>query len=114
MKQMFMMAAAVLVFVGAGRAEDKPAKKAKGPDLNAVFTKLDADKDGKLSSSEFANATAELKKKKEGETPAKTKTNKMADALFAKLDADKDGKLSKEEFAKVVETMKAMKQDKKK
>lgn len=115
-RMLFAALATLLLAAGSTFADDKAdKKKSKGPDLDAVFTKLDADKDGKLSPTEFATASTELKKKKEGDAAKGTaKSGKLADMLFAKLDADKDGKLSKDEFKKVVETMKAAKQEKKK
>ena len=95
--------------------------KKKGPDLDAVFAKLDTNNDNKLSPAEFAKVKDELHKKKAADPnaaakPAKKagKGNKKLTALFAKLDTNNDGSLSKDEFKKVVEVMKEMKKDKKK
>jgi Ca2+-binding EF-hand superfamily protein len=105
--------AAVLAVSPAARADDKADKKKnknKGPDVEAIFKKIDANNDGKLSPAEFAKAGEELKKKKEGEGAKKAgKGGKHAEALFAKLDTDKNGSLSLDEFRKVVEVMKEMK-----
>ena len=63
------------------QAEDAPKK---APNPQQQFEKLDADKNGSVSSDEFkANA----------KDPAK------AEQQFAKLDADKNGSLSLEEFS---------------
>ncbi len=106
---------AVLLLVPSAGADDKAdKKKKKGPDLAAIFTKLDANKDGKLSPAEFATALAELKKKKEGEAPKNAaKGAKKAGELFTKLDANKDGSLSLEEFKRLPEVLKEMKKKKK-
>jgi hypothetical protein len=109
--------AASLIATPPGRA-DEPAgqkkNKNKGPDIEAIFKKLDADNDGKLSSTEFATAMQELRKKKEGAEAKKPgKGAKRAELLFAKLDADKNGTLSLAEFKTVIEVMKEMKQQKK-
>ena len=109
--------AATLIVTASSRA-DEPAgqkkNKKKGPDIEAIFKKLDADNDGKLSSTEFATAMQELRKKKEGaEAKNPAKGAKRAELLFAKLDADKNGSLSLDEFKTVIEVMKEMKQQKK-
>src|SRR5436305_14927869 len=80
--------------------------KKKGPDLDAVFAKLDANSDGKLSPAEFAKVKDELHKKKaDAAAPKKPgkagKGSKKLAALFAKLDTNNDGSLSKDEFKKV-------------
>jgi Ca2+-binding EF-hand superfamily protein len=110
------LAGLVLLVPSAG-ADDNKAKKKKGPDLDAIFAKIDANKDGKLTPAEFASALAELKKKKEGEQPknaakANAKGGKRAAELFTKLDTNKDGSLSLEEFKRVPEVMKEMKKKK--
>jgi len=109
--------ACVLLLVPAAGADDNKAKKKnKGPDLEAIFDKIDANKDGKLTPAEFAGALAELKKKKDGEAPKKPAKGggKRAAALFAKLDTNKDGSLSKDEFKKLPEALKELKKDKNK
>jgi Ca2+-binding EF-hand superfamily protein len=107
---------AAMILNPVARADDKAEKKKnkkKGPDIEAIFKKLDANNDAKLSPSEFAKVGEELKKKKEGEAAKKPgKGAKMAEALFAKLDADKSGSLSLDEFKKVVAVMKEMKANK--
>lgn len=110
--------AASFLVSSSARADDPAGQKKnknKGPDLEAIFKKLDADNDGKLSSTEFANVMQELRKKKEGaEAKNPAKGAKRAERLFAKLDADKNGTLSLAEFKTVIEVMKEMKQQKKK
>ena len=63
-------------------AEDKPKPEKKKPDPAAQFQKLDADKDGSLSVTEFTGKRDAEKAKK----------------AFDRKDANKDGKLSLEEF----------------
>jgi Ca2+-binding EF-hand superfamily protein len=93
-------------------AEAAKGQKKKGHDVNAMFEKLDADKDGKLSPSEFAKIK-DFMKKKEGQTAKKPgKGDKVINALFAKLDTNKDGYLSKEEFAKLHDIKKSKKNSK--
>src|SRR5262245_41217126 len=117
---LFALAAALFALPVAVRADDAKAdkKKKKGPDLEAVFTKLDTNKDGKLSKDEFSKVKEEIKKKKEADAAAAAKkpakAGKKVDALFTKLDVDKDGSLSKDEFKKLTQVMQEMKKDKKK
>lgn len=100
------------------RADNDAAKKKtkkKGPDIEAIFKKLDANNDGKLSAAEFASVMQELHKKKEGaQTKNPAKAAKRAELLFAKLDADKNGSLSLDEFKNLVAVLKEMKQKKNK
>lgn len=107
----------ILAFAPTARADDKADKKKnkkKGPDIEAIFKKMDTNSDGKLSPAEFAKAGDELRKKKDGEAAKKpAKANRFGEALFAKLDADKNGSLSLEEFRKVREVMKEAKAKKK-
>ena len=63
------------------QAQDAPKK---APNPQQKFEKLDADKNGSVSSDEFK---------------AKAKDSAKADKQFAKLDADKNGSLSLEEFS---------------
>lgn len=103
-----VLVAGCLVGGAFGADEAKKKKKAKGADTTAMFTKLDTDKDGKLSSAEFAKVVDELKAKKpDAAKPAKA--GKKTDAMFTKLDADKNGSLSPEEFKKVLEVRKEAK-----
>jgi Ca2+-binding EF-hand superfamily protein len=117
--RLFTIAAvsAILALSPAARADDKAEKKnkKKGPDIEAIFKKLDTNNDGKLSAAEFAKAGEELRKKKDGEAAKKpAKANRFGEALFAKLDADKNGSLSLDEFRKVIDVMKEMKAKKEK
>lgn len=99
------------------RADDAGKKKAKkkGPDLEAIFKKLDADNDGKISATEFTNVLQELHKKKDNAQPKNpAKAAKKAELLFTKLDADKNGSLSLDEFKTIVAVMKEMKHKKNK
>src|SRR5258708_3029078 len=87
--RLFTIAAltAVLALSPSARADDKAEKKKnkkKGPDIEAVFKKLDANNDGKLSLAEFMRVGEELKKKKEGE-PAKNAGNGSKHCRWTKL-----------------------------
>lgn len=106
------MATGVLLLAPVAAEAAKPKKKKKGPDLAAVFAKLDTDKDQKLTVTEFAKVGSELKKKKPAATDAKKagKAGKKAGTLFTKLDADKNGYLGLDEFKKIGD----VKKDKKK
>lgn len=72
-----------------------PAPK-EGPDRAALFTKADADSDGKLSLQEFLVGWKQ-NERQDGE--------RKADEFFTKADADGNGQLSKEEFRKFHEMM---------
>ena len=63
------------------QAQDAPKK---APNPQQKFEKLDADKNGSVSSEEFK---------------AKAKDPAKADKQFARLDSDKNGSLSLEEFS---------------
>src|ERR1041384_6011748 len=101
--------AAAVLLIPAARAGDDDAKakkkNKKGPDTEAIFAKLDENKDGKLSPAEFTKITDEIMKKKEGADPKKAAKagGKRATELFTKLDTDKNGFLSKEEVGKLPE-----------
>ena len=84
--------------------EDKK-KAASGPE--ALFKKLDANDDGKLSPEEFGKAPEQPKVK--GATKVKAK---KADDHFRRLDADNDGALSLNEFKGIGELKKKTKADK--
>ena len=117
MKPLILTLAALLIAVtGAARADDKAdKKKKKGPDLDTVFAKLDANKDGKLSKDEFSKVMEEIKKKKDDAAAKKpAKGGKMVGQLFTKLDTDKDGSISKDEFKKIHTVIQEIKKDKKK
>ncbi len=78
---------------------DKKATK-PGADFEAMFKKIDANNDGKITKEEFAKLPDEIKAKGEkGERIAQMITKK-SDELFTKLDADKSGDLSMEEAKK--------------
>ncbi len=98
--------AGLLAAAPAAHAGGKPkAGKKKDVGVAALFKKLDANGDGKLSVAEFAKIT-ELGKG----GGAKVKVKK-AEKVFAKLDANGDGVLSLEEFKKIGE-LKKKKKDK--
>lgn len=81
---------------------DKAAKKAKKKvgDLDALFTKLDTDKDKKLSKDEFAKIIDEQKKAPNAKAKKKKKVDAIIDTAFTKLDENKDSSLSLDEFKK--------------
>ena len=82
----WVVLAVLLGFFGttlSGNAADE--KKKKKGDPEAVFKKMDKDKDGSVSEEEFVG-------KREGEKADKAKTQ------FKKLDKNSDGKLSLDEF----------------
>src|SRR5262249_4589224 len=97
------LAAALVVFSdGASAADgDKPEKgKGKGlfQDPEALFKKLDADGNGKISKDEFkklADLLPEAAKEKAGAF-----LEKRGDQMFQRLDANGDGELTLEEFKK--------------
>ncbi|MBO0698136.1 MAG: hypothetical protein J2P46_07065, partial [Zavarzinella sp.] len=68
----------------AGAADKKKAKKAKanGPDVNALFTKLDTNGDGKLSKDEFNAFKGFGKKADSGKEPKGLSATR--DGWFAK------------------------------
>ncbi len=88
-----LFALAGLALLGPDADAAQKGKKKKGGNA-ALFKKLDADGDGKLSPQEFA-AIATLKKK-----GGKAGKGKGLTRLFTKLDTNGDGFLSKKEFAK--------------
>lgn len=90
----------VMVLAAGAGAADEPAgakkkKGGKGPNLEAVFKKMDANGDGKISKDEFADFVSKLGNGKLKDKP------KLIDKLFARADADGDGFLSKDELKKV-------------
>lgn len=96
-------------------------KKDKKPTPEALFQKLDENKDGRLSPAEFTKLKEAKKAGKASKKPAKiakagkkAKGDKKGAKLFAKLDTNKDGYLSLDEFKKLAEAKAAKKKDKKK
>lgn len=76
---------AVTSFAAEGDAPKKPEGDKGKPKMTPeeMFTKKDADKDGKISKEEFLKGSKDAAK---------------SEATFTKKDKDKDGSLSKEEF----------------
>jgi len=109
-----IVTALVLAVSAPARAADEKKKKKQAPDRSAVFTKLDANGDKKLSKEEFAKFTglAEKKPGKEGKEPKGYASHR--DEWFKNLDTNNDGFLSVEEFSKVKEVMAANPAKKKK
>ncbi|MBB5033237.1 EF-hand domain-containing protein [Prosthecobacter vanneervenii] len=85
---------AVTSFAADGDAPKKPEGDKGKPKMTPeqMFTKKDADKDGKLSKEEFLKGAKDAAK---------------AEAAFTAKDKDKDGSLSKEEFTAAPKKKKA-------
>jgi Ca2+-binding EF-hand superfamily protein len=93
---------ALVVLAGSAAADDPPVKgKGKGKGLfqrpEALFKKMDADGDGKISKDEFKDYMA-----KNGPRALRDKPE-LLDRAFDKADADGDGYLSMDEFKALVE-----------
>ena len=85
MKTMLILGAlALTVSFGFSAETEKGADKPK-PDFEKMFSKKDADGDGKVSKEEFLKGAKDAEK---------------AEKAFGRLDKDKDGSLNKEEFVK--------------
>jgi len=85
MKTMLILGAfALTVSVGFSAETEKGAGKPK-QDFEKMFSKKDADGDGKVSKEEFLKGAKDAEK---------------AEKAFGRLDKDKDGSLNKEEFVK--------------
>jgi Ca2+-binding EF-hand superfamily protein len=82
-KYIITLGLALALPLHAEEATAPDAKAKKKPDMEAIFNKKDADKDGFVSKEEFV---------------AKAKDPAKLEPAFAKKDKDADGKLSKEEF----------------
>lgn len=86
--------------------EAKKKKAPKKPDSAAVFAKLDADSDAKMTQEEFtagmktmAKARAEKAGKADEFDAMWEKRSKGVEKRFAKVDANSDGHVTAEEFA---------------
>ena len=103
-----MIMAASMVFGISAIADDSaPAKggehkKGEGWNPEAIFTKMDANNDGKVSKDEYV-ASQEERAKKSGHEMKK----EDIEARFAKMDKDSDGSISKDEWKTATEEMKA-------
>jgi hypothetical protein len=107
-----LVIALALGFAAPARAEDEKKKK-KDPDVSAVFAKLDANSDKKVSKEEF-DAFKGLGTPKPGKENKEPKgIAEMRAEWFKKLDANADGNLTGEEFAKGKEVAAAAKKKKK-
>jgi Ca2+-binding EF-hand superfamily protein len=87
-------------------ADDKPKgdkPKGKHPDPEALFKRLDADNDGKISKEEFAKFADIVREKAKEKGKGKNANGRAADAIFNRLDTNGDGYLSLEEFKKLSE-----------
>jgi hypothetical protein len=95
--------------------QNVPAKS-KRSDVSQLFSKIDADGDGKISKDEFMefkkkidSAMAALLKTQEDATktsatsdPSATDKTSMAEQLFSKFDANNDGSISQDELNSVM------------
>ena len=99
MQRVVSLVAACVLASAAPAADKKPPAGGK-MDLEAVFKRLDADADGKLTKDEFSKL-AERVRAKTGKG-----NGQFADKLFEKLDADSDGTLSLAEFKNLAELRK--------
>jgi len=97
---MLGMTTALVLATAVSGADGDAAPKAKGglKDTDAIFKKIDANGDGKISKEEFRKFFADIAAKS-GKLSADM-ADQIADKLFDKLDANSDGFLSKEEFQK--------------
>jgi len=85
MRKLLSLLALTAVMFGSMSLAAAADQKDQNRDPEAVFKRLDADKDGFLSEKEFLA-------KREGDAATKAKE------VFARLDKDKDGKVTLEEF----------------
>lgn len=110
----FLSLAVILGLAFTVGAADEKKKKKQAPDLTAVFAKLDANSDKKVTKEEFDafKGLATPKPGKEGKEP-----KGIAEARgdwFKKLDANTDNSLTADEFAKVKDAIAARPAKKKK
>ena len=106
----YLSICALLAFCFAGTALGSDDDKGKGKgkraigEPDAMFKKLDANNDGKVSKEEFGklrdNLPGKIKEKANGKG-----TGQLSDRMFDLMDGNKDGSLSLEEFKKVRERM---------
>lgn len=110
----FAVALVLAAPAAAGDDDTKKKKKEakKGGDTAALFAKLDANQDGKLSRDEFAAFKGLKTPKKEGKEPPGVAAKR--DEWFKKLDANGDGALTVAEFGKLKEIVAANPPEKKK
>lgn len=110
-----LLCVASLLTASAAYADDKPKQKpdkAKGrPDPEAIFKRLDANSDGKISKSEFGGFAEIVRNKAQDKGKAKNANGQIADAMFGRLDTNKDGNLSLDEFKKFNEQRQQKKKD---
>ena len=101
---LFSMFALTLPALG---ADDKAARKAAraGIDMEALFTKIDANKDGALNKDEFGKLADVVREKGDKAVKIADRIKASANDLFTKLDADKNGALSLAEAKKFDITM---------
>lgn len=92
-RQTTLAAVTLTLFLSTGIGLAQEARQLPKLEPSAIFKKLDADKDGKVSKEEFKKLTAVaqgvLKDKPE-----------FLDKVFGRLDANSDGSITEEEFSK--------------
>ena len=96
----------VLCLAATAGAQDKKKKKkakAQGPDAAALFTKLDANADKKVSKDEFNTFKGVGKKADAGKEPKGFAATR--DQWWQKLDANADQTLTAAEFGKLKQVM---------
>jgi hypothetical protein len=87
--------------------EKKKKKKNEGPDLSALFAKLDTNNDKKVTKDEF-NAFKGLQAQKAEKAGKEPKGLSAArDVWFSKLDTNNDGSLTFQEFSKIKDVIAA-------
>lgn len=106
MKRLITLSAMVAFLFGTtlsayGDDDDKGKGKGKrgAGDPEAMFKRLDANGDGKVTKEEFAKMRENLPEKIKEKTKGKG-NGQLGDKLFDLMDTNKDGSLSLEEFKK--------------